>query len=95
MSSDKRDITKLIRFNDREYQIVKENANACNMNFSAYVRYAILNIKMPNPDMRKHILKLINEVNHIGNNVIRLFAIITVVCIWTVTRQGLWNTCDY
>ena len=24
---------------------------------------------MPNPDMRKHILKLINEVNHIGNNV--------------------------
>ena len=69
MSSDKRDITKLIRFNDREYQIVKENANACNMNFSAYVRYAISNIKMPNPDMRKHILKLINEVNHIGNNV--------------------------
>ena len=69
MSSDKRDITKLIRFNDREYQIVKENASACNMNFSAYVRYAISNIKMPNPDMRKHILKLINEVNHIGNNV--------------------------
>ena len=69
MSSDKRDITKLIRFNDREYQIVMENANACNMNFSAYVRYAISNIKMPNPDMRKHILKLINEVNHIGNNV--------------------------
>ena len=69
MSSDKRDITKLIRFNDREYQIVLENANACNMNFSAYVRYAISNIKMPNPDMRKHILKLINEVNHIGNNV--------------------------
>ena len=25
MSSDKRDITKLIRFNDREYQIVKEH----------------------------------------------------------------------
>ena len=69
MSSDKRDITKLIRFNDREYQIVKENANACNMNFSAYVRYASSNIKMPNPDMRKHILKLINDVNHIGNNV--------------------------
>ena len=75
MSLDKRDITKLIRLNDREYQIVMENANACNMNFSAYVRYAISNIKMPNPDMRKHILKLINqfkninEVNHIGNNV--------------------------
>lgn len=69
MSLEKRDITKLIRFNDREYQIVMENANACNMNFSAYVRYAISNIKMPNPDMRKHILKLINEVNHIGNNV--------------------------
>ena len=65
MSLDKRDITKLIRLNDREYQIVMENANACNMNFSAYVRYAISNIKMPNPDMRKHIL----EVNHIGNNV--------------------------
>ena len=56
MSSDKRDITKLIRFNDREYQIVMENANACNMNFSAYVRYAISNIKMPNTDMRKHII---------------------------------------
>ena len=64
MSLEKRDITKLIRFNDREYQIVMENANACNI-----VRYAISNIKMPNPDMRKHILKLINEVNHIGNNV--------------------------
>jgi len=68
MSLDKRDITKLIRLNDREYQIVMENANACNMNFSAYVRYAISNIKMPNPDMRKHILKLINEVNHIVRN---------------------------
>ena len=68
MSSDKRDITKLIRFNDREYQIVMENANACNMNFSAYVRYAISNIKMPNPDMRKHILKLINDVNQIVRN---------------------------
>ena len=69
MSLEKRDITKLIRFNDREYKIVMENANACNMNFSAYVRYAISNIKMPNPEMRKLILKLINEVNHIGNNV--------------------------
>ena len=69
MSSNKRDITKIIRLNDREYQMIMENANACNMNFSTYVRYAISNVKMPNPEMRKLILKLINEVNHIGNNI--------------------------
>lgn len=69
MSSNKRDITKIIRLNGREYQMVMENANACNMNFSTYVRYAISNVKMPNPEMRKLILKLINEVNHIGNNI--------------------------
>lgn len=69
MSSNKRDITKIIRLNDREYQMVMENANACNMNFSTYVRYAISNVKMPNPETRKLILKLINEVNHIGNNI--------------------------
>ena len=34
MSSNKRDITKIIRLNDREYQMIMENANACNMNFS-------------------------------------------------------------
>ena len=39
------------------------------MNFSTYVRYAISNVKSPNPEMRKLILKLINEVNHIGNNI--------------------------
>ena len=69
MSSNKRDITKIIRLNGREYQMVMENANACNMNFSTYVRYAISNVNMPNPEMRKLILKLINEVNHIGNNI--------------------------
>ena len=39
------------------------------MNFSAYVRFAVSNVKTTNPELRSMILKLINEVNYIGHNI--------------------------
>lgn len=69
MSSKNRDITKLIRFNEKEYKFVMESAEMNNMNFSAYVRFAVSNVKTTNPELRSMILKLINEVNYIGHNI--------------------------
>lgn len=69
MNSEKRDITKLIRFNEKEYKLVMEKANANNMNFSAYVRFVISNVKATNPELRALLIKLINEVNYIGHNI--------------------------
>lgn len=69
MSVEKRDITKIIRFSNKEYRLIMERASENEMNLSAYLRFAGMNTKATDPKMRQVIIKLINEVNYIGHNI--------------------------
>lgn len=69
MPGGNKDIIKKIRFTDAEYSLILEQMESYNMNFSAYVRFAVSNVKTTNPELRSMILKLINEVNYIGHNI--------------------------
>lgn len=69
MSKQSRDISRLIRFSNREYNLIMERAIDNNMKFSAYMRFMALSRDATDPKLRKLIMKLINEVNFIGHNI--------------------------
>lgn len=69
MKEENRNISKLIRFNNKEYGIIVEQAKKNNMNVSNFLRYRAMNIPYSNPEMLKAIYKLVNEVNFIGHNI--------------------------
>ena len=69
MSKQSRDISRLIRFSNREYNLIMERAIDNNMKFSTYMRFMALSKDATDPKLRKLIMKLINEVNFIGHNI--------------------------
>ena len=69
MSKQSRDISRLIRFSDREYNLIMERAADNNMKFSTYMRFMAMSEDGLDPKLRKLITKLINEVNYIGHNI--------------------------
>ena len=60
---------KAIRFTDYEIKRIERDAEERGMNFSQYIRFLTKNKPGEHIEVIKVFKELINEINHIGNNV--------------------------
>lgn len=63
-----RDYVQKIRLSGEEHELLVEKASRCNMSVAAYMR-AVSKAKDINDDVKNDIRRLVNQTNHIGNNI--------------------------
>ena len=62
-------IRKAVRFTEYEVKRIEKDAKERGMNFSQYIRFLTKNKPKEHIEVIKVFKQLINEVNHIGNNI--------------------------
>ena len=87
MSQDKLSLVKKFRLSPREATILADKAQQANMTESEYLRLMISQKPSDYPEIRILLKELINEVNHIGTILTRLFIIIIPAYIQRMTKN--------
>lgn len=67
--SKSRNMRKAIRLSEAEVERIEKDAKKRGMNFSQYVRFLTRNKPCEHPEVIQVFKQLINEINHIGNNI--------------------------
>ena len=69
MADNRHNVVKTFKFTRAEADLLKNSAKEYGMTDSDYMRFLLSQKPLDYPEIRLLISNLINEVNHIGNNI--------------------------
>lgn len=69
MADNRHKVVKHFRFTESEAQALRKSAEKYGMTDSDYLRFLLSQKPLDYPEIRMKLSDLINEVNHIGNNI--------------------------